>query len=154
MRKVAIAGFGAIGKVLARRLIDGGLPGFELVVIGARDPARTRVEVESTLKRSIPVVSSTDLAGKADVLLDCVPTPAFRSVVEPALLAGYRQRLAANRLTAPLFDTKRFSRQIEQAYTTMWEIALRGEQPRAFAVNWHRSWLWLPPPTMLSFSIW
>ncbi len=88
MRKVAIAGFGAIGKVLARRLIDGGMPGFELAVIGARDPARTRAAVEATLKRAVPVVASTEIAGKADVLLECVPTPAFRSVVEPALLAG------------------------------------------------------------------
>ncbi len=88
MRKVAIAGFGAIGKVLARRLIDGGMPGFELAVIGARDPVRTRVAVEATLKRAVPVVVSTEIAGKADVLLECVPTPAFRSVVEPALLAG------------------------------------------------------------------
>jgi aspartate dehydrogenase len=88
MRKVAIAGFGAIGKVLARRLTDGSMPDFELAVIGARDPARTRAEVEKTLKRPIPVVLSTDLAGKADVLLECVPTAAFRSVVEPALRSG------------------------------------------------------------------
>ena len=88
MRKVAIAGFGAIGKVLAGRLLDASMPGFELTVIGARDPTRTRAAVEATLKRAIPVVLSTEIAGKADVLLECVPTPAFRSVVEPALLAG------------------------------------------------------------------
>lgn len=88
MRKVAIAGFGAIGKVLARRLLDGSMPGFELAAIGARDPARTSMAVAATLKRAVPVVLSTELAGKADVLLECVPTPAFRGVVEPALLAG------------------------------------------------------------------
>ena len=59
---------------------------------------------------------------------------AVRLASEPALLGGYRKRLAANRLTAPLFDTDRFRRHIETAYQTMWEIALRGEQPRAFAV--------------------
>ena len=91
-KRVAIAGFGAIGKVLGRRLTDGSMPAvsdhFELVVIGARDVARTRAAVAATLTRMVPVVASTELAGKADILLECVPTPAFRSVVEPALAAG------------------------------------------------------------------
>lgn len=91
-RNVAIAGFGAIGKVLGRRLTDGATPAlsdqFELAVIGARDPARTRAEADAFLPRSVPVVASTDLAGKAEILLECVPTAAFRSVVEPALAAG------------------------------------------------------------------
>ena len=36
---------------------------------------------------------------------------------EPSLLSSYRQRLGKNRPTAPLFDTDRFRRHIEQAYT-------------------------------------
>jgi aspartate dehydrogenase len=87
-RTVAIAGFGAIGKVLARRLTDGSMPDFELAVIGARDAAKTGAEAERVLKRPVPVVESTKLAGKADILLECVPTGAFRGVVEPALAAG------------------------------------------------------------------
>jgi len=87
MKTVAIAGFGAIGKVLARRILTG-KHGFELAVIGARDAAKTAADAERTLHRKIPVVESTKLAGRADVLLECVPTAAFRSVVEPALEAG------------------------------------------------------------------
>ncbi len=87
-KKVAIAGFGAIGKVLARRLTDGSMPDFELVAIGARDPAKTRAEAEKVLGRSVPVMASTALADKADILLECVPTGAFRGVVEPVLAAG------------------------------------------------------------------
>jgi len=86
-KRVAIAGFGAIGKALARRL-SAGFAGFELAAIGARDPKRTAAIVERTLGKSVPVVLSTELAGKADVLLECVPTDAFRRVVEPALGAG------------------------------------------------------------------
>jgi predicted O-linked N-acetylglucosamine transferase (SPINDLY family) len=36
-------------------------------------------------------------------------------------LTEIKQRLAANRLTAPLFDTQRYTRHIEAAYTTLYE---------------------------------
>lgn len=49
-------------------------------------------------------------------------------------LGTLRARLAANRTTAPLFDTDLFRRHIEAAYETMHERALRGEPPRSFAV--------------------
>ena len=54
---------------------------------------------------------------------------------DPARLTALRQKLAANRLTAPLFDTARLRRHLESAFTTMWEIHRRGENPRAFAVS-------------------
>jgi len=49
-------------------------------------------------------------------------------------LKALRQKLAQNRLTTPLFDTARFRRHIEAAFTTMIEIFRRGEAPRAFQV--------------------
>ncbi len=60
---------------------------------------------------------------------------ALRLAREPALLASYRDRLAANRLAYPLFDTDRFRRHIETAYLKMWEICERGEPPRGFKVE-------------------
>ena len=60
---------------------------------------------------------------------------ALRLARDPALLEGYRNRLATNRLTHPLFDTDRFRRHIEAAYLQMSEIWQRGEQPRSFAVE-------------------
>jgi protein O-GlcNAc transferase len=54
---------------------------------------------------------------------------------EPDLLASIRQKLAENRLGAPLFDTERYTRHIEAAFTTMWERHQRGEGPQGFAVN-------------------
>jgi protein O-GlcNAc transferase len=60
---------------------------------------------------------------------------ALRLAKDPALLAGYRDRLAEYRLTHPLFDADRFRRHIEAAYLRMWEIWQRGEPPRSFAIE-------------------
>jgi predicted O-linked N-acetylglucosamine transferase (SPINDLY family) len=49
-------------------------------------------------------------------------------------LADIKSKLARNRDTYPLFDTDRFRRHIEAAYTTMWERHQRGELPESFAV--------------------
>jgi predicted O-linked N-acetylglucosamine transferase (SPINDLY family) len=40
-----------------------------------------------------------------------------------------------NRETEPLFDTARFTRNLERAYTMMWERSQRGEPPVSFAVQ-------------------
>lgn len=60
---------------------------------------------------------------------------ALKLASDPALLRSLRERLARNRSTCPLFDTGRFCRHLEAAYTTMWEIGLRGETPRSFAIE-------------------
>ena len=45
---------------------------------------------------------------------------------DPASLAALRQRLARDRQTCPLFDTDRYRRHIEAAYSTMWEMHQKG----------------------------
>jgi predicted O-linked N-acetylglucosamine transferase (SPINDLY family) len=59
---------------------------------------------------------------------------ALRLASEPALLADFRQRLAQNRLTHPLFDTARFTRHLERAYETMHGNARQGRGPQSFSV--------------------
>jgi predicted O-linked N-acetylglucosamine transferase (SPINDLY family) len=54
---------------------------------------------------------------------------------DPAELAAIRQKLEQNRLTQPLYNTERFCRHIEAAYTTMWDIHRGGGGPRSFAVK-------------------
>jgi len=49
-------------------------------------------------------------------------------------LAAIKAKLARNHLTAPLFDTKRFTRDLEVAYTAMWERQQAGKPPEHFAV--------------------
>ncbi|GEM_PF-1050280 len=53
----------------------------------------------------------------------------------PDALAIIRKKLADKRLTAPLFDTLRFVRNLEKAYKEMWEIFISGEKPRAIHVT-------------------
>jgi protein O-GlcNAc transferase len=59
---------------------------------------------------------------------------ALRLARDPALLRGFRERLARNRLTSALFDTDGFRRQIEAAYLTMWERFEGGQPPQSFSV--------------------
>ena len=60
---------------------------------------------------------------------------ALQLAANPAVLADIRIKLAQNRTTHPLFDTDRFRRHIESAYTTMWTRLQRGEPPAGFAVQ-------------------
>jgi predicted O-linked N-acetylglucosamine transferase (SPINDLY family) len=59
---------------------------------------------------------------------------ALRLATNRSELSTVRDKLARNRLTQPLFDTARFTRNIETAYRRMWEAHRRGEAPRAFEV--------------------
>jgi predicted O-linked N-acetylglucosamine transferase (SPINDLY family) len=49
-------------------------------------------------------------------------------------LDALKAKIAANRLTAPLFDAARFCRHIERAYRTMMDLARAGVPPKAFDV--------------------
>jgi predicted O-linked N-acetylglucosamine transferase (SPINDLY family) len=60
---------------------------------------------------------------------------AGRLASEPAELAAIRHKLEQNRLTQPLYNTERFCRHIEAAYTTMWDIHRGGGAPSSFAVK-------------------
>jgi protein O-GlcNAc transferase len=59
---------------------------------------------------------------------------ALRLARDPAALGQLRAKLGGNRLTAPLFDTARFTRDLETAFTSMWARHRRGERPASFAV--------------------
>ena len=54
--------------------------------------------------------------------------------LDPLRLRAIREKLEANRLTAPLFDSRRFTRHLESAFETMWHMHAAGEPPRSFAV--------------------
>jgi protein O-GlcNAc transferase len=60
---------------------------------------------------------------------------AVRLASEPSVLDELRERLRANRLSYPLFDTDRYRRHIETAYARMWEYWQRGEGAASFSVE-------------------
>jgi protein O-GlcNAc transferase len=59
---------------------------------------------------------------------------AIKLATTPSLLSEIREKLTRNRTTYPLFNTQRFTRHLEVAYTAMWERYQRGEAPETFEV--------------------
>jgi predicted O-linked N-acetylglucosamine transferase (SPINDLY family) len=50
-------------------------------------------------------------------------------------LTSAKDLLAGNRMNCALFDTVRFTRDLEQAYTVMWQRHQSGDPPSSFAVE-------------------
>jgi aspartate dehydrogenase len=84
--RVAIGGFGAIGKVIAQRL-DQGIDGLTLTAIAARDVARAEAAMAGYTD-AVPVVPLAQLWGHADVIVECAPAALLRELAEPALAHG------------------------------------------------------------------
>jgi aspartate dehydrogenase len=84
--RVAIAGLGAIGGAVARRL-DEGIAGLGLAAVAARDEAKARARVGG-LRRPVPVLPLGELAAVADIVLECAPAAVFTAVARPAVEAG------------------------------------------------------------------
>ena len=59
---------------------------------------------------------------------------AIELATNPEKLASIKRKLADNRLTTPLFDTKLFTKHIEAAYTAMYERHQAGLAPDHIAL--------------------
>ena len=66
--------------------------------------------------------------------LDDYEALAVRLATEPGLLSALRQKLSNQLRSAPLYDTPRYTRHLEAAYSHMVERARQGLPPAAFAV--------------------
>ena len=84
--RIGIAGLGAIGMAVARRL-DAGIDGLALVAVAARDLARARARV-ADFRAPPEVCAAPRLAEHAEVVVECAPAAAFRAIAEPVLAAG------------------------------------------------------------------
>jgi predicted O-linked N-acetylglucosamine transferase (SPINDLY family) len=67
--------------------------------------------------------------------LDAYERLALDLALEPARLRQLRAGLERNRATAPLFDIASYTRNLETAYTRMWENWHTGQAPAAFAIE-------------------
>lgn len=85
--RLAVAGLGAIGVAVARRVASGSVPNVELAAVSARDPDKARRSLAG-LAVQPPLLPLDELADAADVVVECLPPRAFAAVAEPAVERG------------------------------------------------------------------
>jgi aspartate dehydrogenase len=86
MTRVAIAGLGAIGRVLAQRLAAG-MPGLTLTCAAVRDRAKAQAWLDA--KGIVcPLVEPDEFPAHADLAIECAPSSAFERICRPMLEAG------------------------------------------------------------------
>jgi aspartate dehydrogenase len=81
--RVGIAGLGAVGRDVARRLIAG-VPGLTLAAVAARDVEKARGAIRQ-VGDAVPVRSLADIADVCDVVVEALPPALFRNVAVPTI---------------------------------------------------------------------
>jgi aspartate dehydrogenase len=84
--KVGLAGLGAVGLEVARRLEDG-IPGLVLAAISVRDKEKARRNLPQA-GNGLAVLPAEVLAETCDVVVECLPPALFRTVAVPAIERG------------------------------------------------------------------
>jgi aspartate dehydrogenase len=85
--RVAVAGLGAVGLEVARRIDAGGVEGMVLSAVGARDhdKAKRRMNGFACPPALMPLAA---LANTADVVVECAPAAVFLDIARPTLDRG------------------------------------------------------------------
>lgn len=84
--KVGLAGLGAVGLGVARRL-DAGIPGLALAAVAVRDKDKARRNLPQA-GTAVPIVAAEALAQSCDIVVECLPPEMFRKVAISAIDAG------------------------------------------------------------------
>ncbi len=84
--KVGIAGLGAVGLGVARRL-EAGIPGLVLVAVAVRDAAKAKRNLPEAGK-AVALVPAEALAQSCDIVVECLPPEMFRKVATSVIEAG------------------------------------------------------------------
>ena len=84
--RVGIAGLGAVGLDVARRLIAG-VPGLTLTAVAVRDAEKARRALPQ-VGDSVPVRSFSEIAESCDVVVEGLPPALFREIANPVIERG------------------------------------------------------------------
>jgi aspartate dehydrogenase len=84
--RIGLAGLGAVGLDVAKRLIAG-VPGLTLTAVAVRDVEKARRALPQ-VGDTIPVRKATALADDCDVVVECLPPALFREVAISAIDKG------------------------------------------------------------------
>ena len=84
---VAVAGLGTVGFEVAQRIDRGEIEGLTLAAVSARDHMRAR-ERMAGFRTPVEVAVAGELAGRADIVVECAPAAVFREIAEPVVRAG------------------------------------------------------------------
>jgi aspartate dehydrogenase len=84
--RIAIAGLGAIGRAVARRLTDG-IPGLSLACIATGDTAKAQAWLKEQAI-DCPVVELEEFPKYADIAIECAPAALLERICRPMLEAG------------------------------------------------------------------
>ena len=85
--RIAIAGLGAIGRAVARKLADGKLPGSTLACIATGDGKKARDWIKEQ-NIDCPLVQLEEFPKYADLAIECAPAALLERICRPMLEAG------------------------------------------------------------------
>jgi predicted O-linked N-acetylglucosamine transferase (SPINDLY family) len=123
----------AADLMLDARIYNGGTTTSQTLWAGV--PVLTLKGNRFASRMSASILAAIGLDDLVTDSLDGFETRAVALATDPAALAAVRARLAANRTTMPLFDTARFTRNLERAYAAMWARRVAGLPPDHIAVS-------------------
>jgi aspartate dehydrogenase len=84
--KVGLAGLGAVGLEVARR-IEAGIPGLTLAAVAVRDKEKAKRNLPQVGDR-IPVMAAEALAESCDLVVECLPPELFRAIASSVIERG------------------------------------------------------------------
>jgi aspartate dehydrogenase len=85
--RVAVAGLGAIGRVLAAKLGSGAVPGIVLTAVAVRDRSKAASQL-AEMSIDAEIVDVIGLPDAVDLVVECAPAKAFDQIARPMLSRG------------------------------------------------------------------
>lgn len=85
--RFVLAGFGNVGRQIARAVLADPGSGLELAALAVRN-SEAAEKAAAEIGLDVPIIRPEDAPGQARILVECATFEAFRTVTEPSLRAG------------------------------------------------------------------